>query len=131
MGAVLDPQQEYFTRVKLDLEALGYAVHDGFLPPENTPYPFIYLGDFRQTDIEHKNAVTGIVYPTIHVWHSDPRQRGTVSAMLLDIKRVLRSIDRTNHFSWLTRNVSSQIIPDTTTKTPLLHGVVEAEALFC
>ena len=131
MGIVLDPQQEYFTRVKLDLEALGYSVYDGFLPPEKTPYPFIYLGDFRQTDIECKNAVRGIVYPTIHVWHSNPRQRGTVSAMLLDIKTVLRKITNTSNFSWAVRNVTNRIIPDNTTKTPLLHGVIEAEALFC
>ena len=89
----VDAQQELFTAFKLALEAKGYAVYDGALPPENTPYPFIYLGEFRQTDTELKNAVTGIVYPMIHVWHNNWNQRGTVSKMLLDIKTVCRTTD--------------------------------------
>lgn len=126
----MDPQQELFTALKLALEAKGFAVFDGFLPPENTPYPFVYLGDFRQTDTEHKNAVTGIVYPTIHVWHNNPRKRGTVSKMLLEIKTECRRLVKTSNFAWLVRNVTGRIIPDNTTKTPLLHGVIEAEFLF-
>lgn len=126
----MDAQQELFTALKLALEAKGFAVFDGFLPPENTPYPFVYLGDFRQTDTEHKNAVTGIVYPTIHVWHNNPRKRGTVSKMLLEIKTECRRLVKTSNFAWLVRNVTGRIIPDNTTKTPLLHGVIEAEFLF-
>lgn len=126
----MDAQQELFTALKLGIEAKGYAVYDGVLPPEDTPYPFVYMGDFRQTDKEHKNAVTGIVYPTIHIWHNNTKQRGTVSRMLLDVKTVCRSISRTSNFAWVIRNVNSQIIPDNTTKTPLLHGVVELEGLF-
>jgi hypothetical protein len=126
----MDPQQELFTALKLALEAKGFDVYDGVLPPENTPYPFVYLGDFRQTDTEHKNAVTGIVYPVIHVWHNNCRQRGTVSAMLLEIKTECRKLVKTSNFAWLVRNVTGRIIPDNTTKTPLLHGVIEAEFLF-
>ena len=126
----MDAQQELFTALKLALEAKGYAVFDGALPPEDTPYPLIYLGDFRQTEVNRKNAVTGYVSPTIHVWHNDCGKRGTVSRMLWDIKFSLRSINRTNNFGWLVRNVNGQILPDETTKTPLLHGVVEAECLF-
>jgi len=126
----IDPQQELFTAYKLGLEAKGYAVYDGKLPPENTPYPFIYLGDFRQSDLIYKNAVNGNVYPKIHVWHDNPGQRGTVSAMLLDIKRVIYQTEKTKGFSWLVQSVNSQIIPDNTTKTPLLHGVVDAGLKF-
>lgn len=126
----MDAQQELFTALKLGIEAKGYVVFDGALPPASTPYPFVYMGDFRQADREHKNATTGIVYPTIHLWHNNPRQRGTVSRMLADIKAVCRSIDRTSNFAWLIRNVNSRIIPDNTTKTPLLHGIVELEGLF-
>ena len=126
----MDPQQELFTRIKKDLEALGYSVYDGFLPPENTPYPFVYLGDFRQSDTDLKGAVIGSVYPMVHVWHNNPMQRGTVSKMMLDIKTVCRKIARTANFTWAVRGVSGQIIPDTTTKAPLLHGIVEAEFIF-
>lgn len=126
----VDAQQELFTAFKLALEAKGYAVYDGALPPENTPYPFIYLGEFRQTDTELKNAVTGVVYPMIHVWHNNWNQRGTVSKMLLDIKTICRTLEHTANFAWLMRNVNSRILADNTTKTPLLHGVFEADCEF-
>lgn len=126
----MDAQQELFTAIKLALEEKGYAVYDGALPPANTPYPFIYLGDFQQLDTERKNAVTGTVYPMIHVWHNQYTQRGTVSQMLLDIKTVCRTLQRTTNFAWLIRNVNTRIIADKTTKTPLLHGVFEADCLF-
>lgn len=126
----MDAQQELFTALKLAFEAKGFDVYDGILPPDGTPYPFVYLGDFRQTDTEYKNAVTGIVYPVIHVWHSNPHKRGTVSKMLLEIKAECRKLAHTSNFAWMVRNVNSKIITDNTTKTPLLHGVVEAECLF-
>lgn len=126
----MDAEQELFTALKLGIEAKGYAVYDGVLPPEGTPYPFVYMGDFRQSETEHKNAITGTVYPVIHVWHNNIKQRGTVSRMLFDIKAVCRKINRTNNFGWLHRNVNSRIFSDKTTKTPLLHGVVEADCLF-
>lgn len=103
---------------------------DGFLPPADTPYPFVYLGDSQQTDDANKNAVFGNVYQTIHVWHDNPRQRGTVSKILLDVKTVCREIGHTANFSWHVRNINQRIIPDNTTKTPLLHGVLETEFKF-
>lgn len=126
----MDPQQELFTRLKLDIEAVGYAVYDGFLPPDDTPYPFVYLGDFQQIDDANKSAVFGNVFSTIHVWSNEPRNRGTVSQMLLKIKTVCRKIEHTANFAWSVRNVTQRIIPDTTTKTPLLHGVLEVEFQF-
>lgn len=126
----IEPQQELFTAYKLALEAMGYSVYDGALPPEDTPYPFIYLGDFRQSDQMLKNAVMGTVYPTISVWHNNTKQRGTVSKMLLDIKWVIYNLDKTKGYSWLVQSVDTRIIPDNTTKTPLLHGIVEAGLKF-
>lgn len=130
MGVVIDPQQELFARVKVDLEADEKAVYDGFLPPEDTPYPFVYLGDCRQNDQGLKGAVIGSVYLTIHVWHNNPKKRGTVSKMLQDIKAVCYRINHTSNFAWDLRNVSQRILPDNTTKTPLLHGVIEVEYKF-
>jgi hypothetical protein len=126
----MDAQQEFFTAFKVSMEARGYAVFDGVLPPKDTPYPFVYLGDFRQADKELKNAVTGIVYPTIHVWHNNIRQRGTVSKMLYDAKTACRRIIQTENFAWMVRNVNGEIISDNTTETPLLHGIVTAECLY-
>ena len=126
----IDPQQELFTALKLAIEGKGYDEYDGFLPPDNTPYPFVYLGNFRQSDSSNKSGVLGEVYGMIHVWHDDPEQRGTVSAMLLDIKRICRSTQKTDNFEWILGSCIQNIIPDTTTKNPLLHGVLEVTFKF-
>ena len=125
-----DPQQEIFTAIKLELERKGYQVFDGALPPENTPYPFIYLGDVQQIDEQNKTAVFGNVLITVHVWHNQPTKRGTMSNMLLDIKTVCRNIETTATFGWCVKNITQRILPDSTTKTPLMHGVLDIEFKF-
>lgn len=126
----MDPQQELFTNLLMELKKTGYDVYDTFLPPEGTPYPFIYLADSQQSDMRTKNAVLGNVYQTIHVWHNNPKQRGTVSQMLLDIKKACYRLEHTANFAWMIRNVDQRILPDNTTKTPLLHGLLEVEFSF-
>lgn len=127
----MDPQQELFTALFTSLKAKGYDVYDGALPPEGTPYPFIYLADSHLVDDANKTAIFGNVYQTIHVWHSNPRRRGIVSNMLGDIKRICRLLHYTPSFAWDVRNVDQRILADTTTKTPLLHGLLEVEFKFC
>lgn len=126
----MDPQQELFSELLTQLKKEEYAVYDGFMPPEGTAYPFVYLADNQQTDDIYKNAVTGSVFQTIHVWHSNPKQRGTVSGILLDIKKICYGIERTKSFGWNLRNVEQRIISDNTTKQPLLHGVLSLEFKF-
>lgn len=103
-------------------------MYDGFLPPADTPYPFVYLGDSQQNDTRTKGAVIGNVHQTIHIWHNNPKQRGTVSAMLLAVKNAIWKLEINGGF--LVANISTQILPDNTTETPLLHGVVDAEFKF-
>lgn len=126
----MDPQQELFTELLVRIRALGYDVYDGFLPPEGTPYPFVYLGDCQQTDAVNKSAVFGTVYQTIHVWSNNPGNRGTVSAMLLAVKQACRRVEHTADFAWDLRSTSQRVLPDSTTKTPLLHGILEVEYKF-
>ena len=126
----MDPQQELFSTLLTELKNTGYDVYDGFLPPKNTPYPFIYLADSAQIDEENKSAVFGRVTQTIHVWHNSPKQRGTVSKMLLDTKSICRKLEKTNNFSWFVRDVNQRILSDNTTKQPLLHGILSVEFYF-
>ena len=126
----MDPQQELFSELLLKMKELGYDVYDTFLPPKGTPYPFIYLADSRQTDTRNKTAVFGNVSQTIHIWHNNPRQRGAVSKMLLDIKKICYKLEHTENFAWMVRDVNQRILPDNTTKTPLLHGLLEVEFKF-
>ena len=125
----MDPQQEIFTELLLRIKELGYDVFDGELPPANTPYPFVYLGDMQQTDRTKSEAI-GSTFPSIHIWHSSPKKRGTVSNMLQEIKIVCRRIEKTKNYAWFVRNMNQRIITDTTTKTPLLHGILEVEFAF-
>ena len=121
----MDPQQELFTALLLAIQELGYDVYDGLLPPDGTPYPFVYLADSMMTDDANKTAVFGDVFQTIHVWHNDPKRRGTVSAMLLNIKNICRRLEHTEHCAWDLRSAEQRILADDTTKSPLLHGVLE------
>lgn len=124
----MDPQQEIFTAIKLELEKKGYDVYDGMLPPDDTPYPFIYLGQARQTDdLRYKGSMLASVFQDIHVWHNSPKKRGTVSEMIGDIRRVCASLESTDSYSWQYKGMESNILTDATTKTPLLHGVATAE----
>ena len=125
-----DPQQEIFSRLHFDISSKGYDVYDGYLPPENTPYPFVYMGDCNQIDDANKTGVLGNVYQTIHVWSNKPQNRGDLSKIMLEIKNICRNIDKTRNFSWFVKNVTQRIIPDNTTKTPLLHGVLGVEFNF-
>lgn len=127
----MDPQQELFTAVLVELrKRYPDQVYDTFLPPEGTPYPFIYLADSNLTDRANKTAVFGTVSQTIHVWHDNLQRRGTVSQMLLQIKQICRHLEHTGNFSWSVQDLNQRIFPDTTTNQPLLHGIVEVTFLF-
>ena len=76
-------------------------------------------------DYGYKQHILGEAEFTIHVWHNDVEQRGTLSSMLYDIKSKLRSITSTNTYKWQIRNITQRILPDETTDTPLMHGVLE------
>ena len=126
----MDPQQELFTELLVQLRGKGYDVYDGYLPSDGTPYPFVYMGDSQLIDDANKTAVFGNVVQTIHVWHNNPHQRGTVSAMLLAIKTLCRKVRKTRNFNWFVVDITQQLLPDTTTKQPLLHGVLQVEFKF-
>ena len=127
----MDPQQELFTDLLVRIKNLGYDVYDGSMPPESTSYPFVYIADSQLVDDRrYKDAVFGNVFQTVHVWHNNPRKRGTVSAMLLAIKDEANKIEYTNRFYWELRNVTQRILTDDSTDRTLIHAVLELEFKF-
>ena len=121
----IDPQQELFTKLKVEI-GKGYNVFDGALPPSDTPYPFVYLGETSiQDDFGNKTILLADVGVTIHVWSNDFNKRGTHSEMLRNIKEIARSITETATYKWQITSVYQRQLEDTTTTTPLLHGVLE------
>lgn len=128
----MDAQQELFSALLVALKAkykdTGIGVFDTFLPPDDTPYPFIYIGDNQFVDdYGNKSFIGGHVFQTVHVWHNNPKKRGTQSKIMMEVKEVARNIHDTKNFHWQIKNINQQIIPDTTTSTPLLHGVLDLE----
>lgn len=126
----MDPQQEIFSELFKRIKENGYDVYDGFLPPDDTSYPFVYLADSQQIDDRNKTALFGSVYQTIDVWSNNPKKRGDVSKILLKIKGICRAIRRTPDFNWDVRNIEQRILSDTTTAQPLLHGILNVEFYF-
>lgn len=119
----MDAQQTLFTYL---LQALKkkYDVYDSALPPKSTKYPFIYLGDNQSVDVIYKYEYGDMIYQTIHVWHNDPKKRGTLSAIMDDVRQVCRDIEKKD--GWLLTSYSAQIVPDDTTSEPLMHGIINA-----
>lgn len=128
---MIDPQQELFTLIRTGLvNKFGESmVFDGFLPPEGTPYPFIYIADSQQIDQENKSAIFGTISQTIHVWHNTPLERGRVSVILLEIKNVLRGI-KGEGYQFDVRGMDQQIISDSITSATLMHGILIADFDF-
>lgn len=129
---MMDPQQELFTRLLVDLTAYGkekgIGVYDSILPPGGTPYPFIYLGDVSQEDdMGNKSMIFAACTVMIHVFSDQPRRRGTLSGILSDIRSICRNIERTSGYAWRGTGMSQQILPDNTTAVPLMHGVITAD----
>lgn len=115
----MQAQQELFSYFKTQLNA-----YDGMLPPTGTPYPFYYLADTRQQLGTAKTQDYGYVTLIVHVWHDNPKQRGTVSVMMDNIIGMAGSLVETANFKWsLIRNeTEQQILADNTTNPPLMHG---------
>ena len=126
-----DPQQEIFTALRQALiSELGGNVYDGALPPEGTPYPFVYLGDNQMMDAQNKTCIFGMVVQTIHVYSDSPRKRGSISQMLLLIKQIVRSIETTENYAWDVVKLEQRILPDDSTDVSLIHGIITVTFRF-
>ena len=60
----MDPQQELISYLLVALKEKypDIGIYDSFLPPEGTPYPFIYLADSHQTADRNKTVAFGNVF---------------------------------------------------------------------
>lgn len=130
----MDAQQELFTALReVCVNLFGEQnTYDAFLPPTDVPYPFAYIADAIQYEDDVKSGDIGDVTITVHVWHNNPRERGRVSGWLMAIKERAKQISETTNYGWTFRaNASTEnILPDNTTRTPLLHGVLELRFKF-
>lgn len=112
----------------MELKNKGYAVYD-YLPGEDTAYPFIKLSESQLIDIQNKTCIHGTVNQTIDFWET-LKNRGSLSEMMLTVKRVCRNIHKTKNFNWGVAHIEQQILTDTSTNTPLLHGKLYVQFNF-
>ncbi|EOS60906.1 DUF3168 domain-containing protein [Dubosiella newyorkensis] len=125
----MSPQQELFSQFRVALEkAFPGMVFDGDLPPEDTPYPFIYIGNTQDSaSYQVKGGFFGRVNITIHAWTNNIRARGDFSSLLFGIRRIAQSIDASPSYGWCMSGGNEDILPDDTTSEPLMHGLVNCE----
>lgn len=122
----MSPKQALFTFFRVEL-AKTYPVYDGAMPPESAGYPFIYLAETTQTGsklTKHTLLNTGRVSVSIHVWVGSTRQRGTLYNIMNEISELARNLANVENYRLIYKSDDHTIIPDTTTGTALLHGVV-------
>lgn len=128
----MDSQQELFSallvKLKKELESKGVNVYDTFLPSEETPYPYVYVGNSQLIDdYGNKTMILGSITQVVDVWHNNPRKRGELSEIMMIVKNVARQINRTNNFAFQIKDINQRILPDTSTSEPLMHGVLELD----
>lgn len=124
----MSPQLSIFITVKNKIASLNYSVYD-YLPLENVPYPFVFIGEDSSTDMPNKTAIHGSYNLTIHIYN-DQKKRGTTSTMMMNIKQALRELKHTQGFYISVNSINDQIIQDTTTNIPLSHGIIDVEFYF-
>lgn len=124
----MNPYQEIFDKIiELSKEA-GYSTFD-FLPDESQGYPFIYVGYQHNIDNITKTRYLGKTHIQIDVYAEYDR-RFEVSQILNDLLNIIQHNRRTPNYIYTVVNSESQIIGDTSTDIPLLHGILELEIQY-
>lgn len=103
----------------------GVDVYD-FLPPESAPYPFIFVGEQTGSGVfNNKDKRFISLMQTVHLYHNNYRQRGTVTSLLEQIRSECFKIDSVAGRNVVVREDNMQMITDNTTNTPLMHGIID------
>lgn len=115
-------QQEYFMALKQALIDAGYSVYDNQLPPNNTPYPFVYLAGSWQNPQDIKAGDIGMLTQIVQVWGT-ANQRGTLSRIASNILAIAKTVQGDNYAYKVRLNeTEQQILDDNTTSTPLMQA---------
>ncbi len=118
------PQQQIFDAVFLLSMNLGYSTFD-YLPPKEEEYPFVYVGEQSDFDLQTKTSVYGRVEQSIHIFHTH-KQRRTLTTMINNLKTEFRKLKYTDNFYVTVKGINTRIIPE----EKLLHGLIRVEFQF-
>lgn len=117
----MSPQQGVYNQIrKLCVELYGENNVFDKVPGE-VPYPFIQLGDQTSQNIrEHKDYIDKNTQIIVNVWHNDWDQRGELTHMMYEIEEAI-----IEEFGARGELIVSSILPDDSTNTLLLHGILD------
>lgn len=123
----ISPSQRIYTRIKFICHELGLDVYEQ-LPNLDAPYPFVQIGEqFEQLTVTNKDRLFGTTQVTLHVWHNNELQRGTLTDLMDTIKAELWKIQKVDGLTVDVTGTNSQVLVDTSTDSKLLHGIIEID----
>lgn len=121
----MSPEQKIRIRTRVLLEDIGYPVYN-YLPNGERGFPMIHLGEqFKQNERLHVDGLNGSTQLTIHVWHNDINQEGTVMGIVHQIERMFL-----NEYGLKGEDISTEITVDDSTDSRLLHGIIIANVNY-
>lgn len=117
------PQQAIFDEIMLQC----MSVHDEvymYIPPQQTPLPYVYVGEQIDTDRYTKSGVHGYVTQRVHIYgHID--KRGSTSLLADAIRRKLRGVKSAGGYQVMLDRSNQDVLVDQSTPDPLWHFVIE------
>lgn len=118
------PEQEIYTWLLGQLKELGSDVYEYKMPTEEALYPFVFLEGGQTIDNAYGREILADVSIRAHIWQDDLTKRGRFSGLMGDVVRTAYRLYDTNSYYWVLDHVEQQVMTDTSTNQPLLHGVV-------
>jgi hypothetical protein len=122
------PEQEIFDAIYSTCLNLGYRTYD-YLPPNETQYPFVYIGEVFQQDRHTKSGLFGDIQVTVYIFN-DRKKRKETTTMRDTIKNELYKLKRAGNINVMLKRGTGQILIDNSTSEPLLHGILELEFTY-
>ena len=120
----MSPEQALFTKIRQLAVGTGVDTYD-YLPGD-VDYPFIFIGEqFLDGVRDNKDARFITLTQTIHIYHDNYRQRGTVSRLMDQLQKEIFNIKRVANRKVAIVDDNMQVLPDNTTNKPLMHGILD------
>ena len=121
----MSPEQRIRIRTRVLLENLGYPVFN-YLPSGERGFPLLHLGEqFKQNERLHIDKLNGRTQLTVHVWHNDVRQEGTVMGITYQVEQMFLK-----EFGIKGEDISTEIVVDDSTDSRLLHGIINVNIQY-
>lgn len=115
----MSPEQKIRIRTRVLLDGLGYPVFN-YLPSGERGFPLIHVGEqFKQNERLHVDNLNGRTQITIHVWHNDINQEGTVMSISHQIELMFLK-----EYGLKGEDIDTELVIDDSTDVRLLHGVI-------